>query len=218
MSTTAPIAEVRPRRRSLGDRLLNLLLNLAAVGGAVCIVLVILAVVFDISLILFRTGSMTPAIPQGSLAVVREIPADEVEVGDVVTIDREGKLPITHRVTSVEQLGDGQAQIVMKGDANPTLDPEPYTVSTVRTVLLSVPGLARPVAAMNSPWVLGGVTLAVSALVVWALWPRSRPPGQTPRQTAEVTAEGDADVETETDTETETDAAGAEARPPENAP
>lgn len=170
----APGPSAPPARpsRSLAAHLMNALLNIAAVGGALCIVLVILAVVFDISLILFRTGSMTPAIPQGSLAVVREVPAAEIEVGDVVTVDRPGALPITHRVTSLEQVSGAQWQLTMKGDANPVEDPAPYTVTTVREVLFSVPGLARPVAAMNSPYVLGGVTLAVTVLVVWALWPR----------------------------------------------
>ncbi|MFC7464345.1 signal peptidase I [Brachybacterium sp. GCM10030252] len=161
-------------RRSLTDRALNAVLNLAAAGGALCIVLVVLAVVFDISLILFRTGSMEPAIPQGSLAVVREVPASEVGVGDVVTVERGERLPITHRVTSIEPAADARWEITMQGDANPGPDPAPYSVTTVRLVLFSIPGLARPVAALNSPWMLGGVTLAVSALVVWALWPRAR--------------------------------------------
>lgn len=170
--TGAPEAPAeRPRRGPLAH-LLNAILNLAAVGGAICIILVILALVFDISLILFRTGSMDPAIPQGSLAVVREVPASEVEVGDVVTIDREDSLPITHRITSLEETAEGTWEITMKGDANESEDPAPYTVSTVRRVLFSIPGLAKPVAALNSPYVLGGITLAVSALVVWALWPR----------------------------------------------
>ncbi len=44
---------------------------------------------------------MEPTIPTGSLAVVHEIPASEIAVGDIVTVDRPGQLPITHRVTSV---------------------------------------------------------------------------------------------------------------------
>ena len=58
-------------------RLRETLLNLAAAGGAVCLIAVVLAVAFNITLILFKTGSMSPTIPAGSLAVVREIPAAE---------------------------------------------------------------------------------------------------------------------------------------------
>lgn len=188
--TGAPEAPAeRPRRGPLAH-LLNAILNLAAVGGAICIILVILALVFDISLILFRTGSMDPAIPQGSLAVVQEVPASEVEVGDVVTIDREDSLPITHRITSIEEATQDTWEITMKGDANESEDPAPYTVSTVREVLFSIPGLAKPVAALNSPYVLGGITLAVSALVVWALWPRRQGAPQASDETGPEEGEG----------------------------
>ncbi|WP_291799260.1 signal peptidase I [Brevibacterium sp.] len=175
---SAPATRPRraPRRRAL-SLLLGGVLNAAAVGGAICILLVILAVAMHISLILFRTGSMDPTIPQGSLAVVKEIPASEVSVGDIVTVDREGRLPVTHRVIGLEDTDGGATRLTLQGDANPVPDPAPYDVTTVRTVLFAVPGLAAPVAALGSPYVLGSVTLAVSALVVWALWPRRRDDG-----------------------------------------
>ncbi|WP_437582596.1 signal peptidase I [Paramicrobacterium sp. CJ85] len=150
-----------------------MLLNVAAVAGVICIVLVALSVVFHISLIMFKTGSMTPTIPQGSVAVVREIPASDIAVGDVVTVDREGKLPITHRVTSVEGSGDTRT-ITMKGDANPTEDASPYTVSHVRIVLASAPHLATVIVWFSNPLILGALTLAASALVTWAFWPREQ--------------------------------------------
>ncbi|MEV7572243.1 signal peptidase I [Pseudarthrobacter sp. NPDC089323] len=161
-------------RGSFGGRVRETLLNVAAAGGAVCIIVVLCAVLFNMSLILFKTGSMAPGIPAGSLAVVREIPAGEIRIGDVVTVDRPGKLPITHRVQSVEP-GEGAARVItMKGDANLAADPAPYQVDRVRLVLWSVPGLAYPVAAAANPLVLGGTTLGVSALVTWVLWPRTK--------------------------------------------
>ncbi|SMQ73891.1 signal peptidase, endoplasmic reticulum-type [Plantibacter sp. VKM Ac-1784] len=172
-------------RRSVASIVGSTLLNLAAVGGVVCIVLVILATCFNITLIMFKTGSMSPTIPTGSLALVREIPASDIAVGDVVTVDRAGQLPVTHRVTSVTggvDTAGPQRTITMQGDANLSEDPEPYTVSTVRIVLASVPGLAYLVVWLSNPWVLAGLTLSCSALVMWAFWPRSdrkRPPGDS---------------------------------------
>ncbi len=96
MTTTVPT-----RRRTPAGILGEVLLWLAAVGGAICIVVVLAAVFFNVTLIMFKTGSMEPTIPTGSLAVVQEIPASEVAVGDIVTVDRPGQLPVTHRVTSV---------------------------------------------------------------------------------------------------------------------
>ena len=61
----------------------------------------------------------------------------------------------------------------MRGDANAGDDPYPYPVQTVRVVLFSVPGIATVIVAMGNPYVLGGLTIAATTLVVWAFWPRS---------------------------------------------
>lgn len=149
-------------------------LTVLAVLGAVCILLVGAAAFFNVTLIMFKTGSMSPTIPAGSVAVVREIPAADVQVGDVVTVDRSGQLPITHRVTSVAAGPTaGHRVITMKGDANQAEDPAPYTVSTVRIVMFSVPGMARVIGAMSNPYVLGAITIGASLIVTWAFWPRS---------------------------------------------
>lgn len=185
MSTLAPppptratrATTPRPPARRLSARLGNLLLNLAAVAGAICILLVILAFFFNITLIMFKTGSMAPTIPAGSVALVREVPAAELKVGDVVTVDRPGQLPITHRITSIIPGPDAEARtITMRGDANATEDPAPYTILHARIVLGSVPGLAHVIVWFGNPWVLGGLTIALSALVTWAFWPRNTAP------------------------------------------
>lgn len=162
------------RRREFGRMLGDLALWIAAAAGVVCIVLVILAVTANITLILFRTGSMSPTIPAGSVAVVQRVDAAQVQVGDVVTVDREGELPVTHRVTSINPgASDPERIITMRGDANATDDPFPYTVTSVRTVLFSIPGIATVIAGMGDPWVLGGLTAGATVLVIWAFWPRS---------------------------------------------
>lgn len=138
-------------------------------------VLVVLAFTAHITLIMFRTGSMSPTIPAGSVAVVQERPASSVSVGDVVTVDRPGELPVTHRVTSIAAgPSDDARTITLRGDANDVDDPAPYEVTTVRTVLFSMPAAAPIVAAMGNPFVLGGITVCAAALVVWAFWPRDR--------------------------------------------
>jgi signal peptidase len=151
----------------------DVLLWIAAAAGAVCILLVVLAMTSQISLIMFRTGSMSPTIPAGSVAVVQRVPAADLAVGDVVTVDREGELPVTHRVTSVEPgPSDDERVLTMRGDANAADDPFPYTVSSARVVLFAVPGIATVIVGMGNPVVLGLLTLAATALVVWAFWPR----------------------------------------------
>lgn len=153
----------------LGDALLWL----AAVGGAICVVLVVLAYAFDITLIMFRTGSMSPAIPAGSVAVVQRVPASDITVGDVVTVDRPDELPVTHRVRTVSPgASASERTITMRGDANEQDDPFPYEVTSVRRVLFAVPGGAVIIVAFANPYVLGGITLTAAVLVGWAFWPR----------------------------------------------
>lgn len=164
----------RPSRdRRTGRVVADVLLWIAAVGGVICIMLVVLALTAQITLIMFRTGSMSPAIPAGSVAVVQRVPAADIEVGDVVTVDRDGELPVTHRVTAIVAGADDERVITMRGDANASDDPFPYTVSSVRVVLFSVPGIATIIAGMGNPIVLGGLTVAATTLVVWAFWPRA---------------------------------------------
>lgn len=165
----------RRSRRSVATALGEVLLWCAAAAGTICIVLVVLAITANITLIMFRTGSMSPTIPAGSVAVVQEVPAASVSVGDVVTVDRPGELPVTHRVTSIEAGTSEEARtITMRGDANDVDDPHPYAVTTVRTVMFSIPGIAPVIAALGNPFVLGGITVAAALLVGWAFWPRAR--------------------------------------------
>ncbi|MBB3039132.1 signal peptidase I [Hoyosella altamirensis] len=172
---TTPATWRSPRRalRKTGAFFSGMLLNILSVLGVVCIIAVICAFAFNITLIMFRTGSMHPTIPAGSLAVVREVPAETVEIGDIITVDREpGLLPVTHRVIGTELGANGATVISMQGDANPNPDPAPYEVTTVRTVLWHMPGLARVIVRVSDPRVMAGITLGAALLVGWAFWPR----------------------------------------------
>ena len=154
------------------------LLWCAAGLGAIAIVLVLCAHFFNISIILFRTGSMEPTISAGSASLVREIPASEVEVGDVLTVSRPDHMPVTHRVTSVAAGEHAEERVItMQGDANESPDPDPYRITEGRVVMGSVPGVAPFIHQMGNPYVLGGLTVAAAVLVSWAFWPR-KPAGQ----------------------------------------
>lgn len=157
-------------RRTITD----LLLTVAAVIGVLCAVLAVAGTVAGFGVVLFRTGSMAPTIPAGSAALVRTVAAAELRVGDVVTVDRPGQLPVTHRVVQVTAVPDEpqSRDLVLRGDANPVADPLPYRVDEARRVLTSVPGVASLIAGWGQPLVLGGVALAVAAGVTVAFWPR----------------------------------------------
>lgn len=171
-SAPPPATEPDTRRRTIGSVLESIVMTVLAIAGTLCIALVIVAFVFHYSLIMFKTGSMSPTIPQGSLALVHKIPATDIEVGDIVTVDRPGERPVTHRVTEIHPQTCGEVLIAMRGDANPNPDPGMYRVSDVREVVWHAPGLAKQVVWLSHPYVLGSLTVGAALLVLWAFWPR----------------------------------------------
>lgn len=163
------------RGRRVGRVVGEVGLSVLALGGLVCLAFVVAALVFKVTVIMFATGSMSPTIPAGSIAFVREIPATEMRVGDVVTVTRDPDLPITHRVVEILAVDGATVSFTMRGDANPGPDPVVYAQTHVRQVWWSIPGVAPVLAWFRQPFVLGAVTVAVAALVTWAFWPRRRP-------------------------------------------
>lgn len=163
----------QPHRRSVWARLEDAVLSLLAVLGVVCIAATVAAFALNISLVMFKTGSMSPTIPAGSLAVVRQIPASDIRVGDVTTVSRgENLLPVTHRVVAVSHIAGNTYSIEMKGDANASPDSQPYEVTEVKKVLWHAPKLAHVVATVSQPIYMAGITVGASLLVVWSFWPR----------------------------------------------
>lgn len=55
------------RARGIGGFLSGALLNLAAIGGLICLVLVALAFVFNATLIMFKAGSMGPTVGKSAV-------------------------------------------------------------------------------------------------------------------------------------------------------
>jgi signal peptidase len=70
-----------------------------------------------------RSGSMSPAIPVGSLVVATRASAGDLRPGDVIVFQRPDRpqMLLVHRIAAVEQSASGRA-FVTKGDANGTPD------------------------------------------------------------------------------------------------
>jgi signal peptidase I len=157
---------------SAGTRVLlgaqRVLLDVAAVLGVVSLVAVVLCLLFSVRPAIVLSGSMAPAVPVGALTVARTVPADTVQVGDVVTVPRHQRDGlVTHRVVqivpagTVAGTGGGTAvELTLQGDANDEPDAQPYTVTEVGQVLWTVPHLGRAVA-----WLQQHVVLVVAVLV-----------------------------------------------------
>lgn len=87
------------------------------------------------------SGSMEPAMPTGSLIVVKTNPARLPEPGDIITFEQEN-IFITHRITGIGH--DDTIYFITKGDANASQDREPVRMDQVtgKVVVISPPALA----------------------------------------------------------------------------
>ncbi|MFC7161985.1 signal peptidase I [Aquipuribacter hungaricus] len=177
-TTVAPPVVVHLRRAR------EVLLTSLAVLGALCLLLTAAGALTGASLVVFRTGSMSPTMPVGAVAVVRPVAAADVAPGDVVTVVRPGSpLPVTHRVVATAPRPghpDG-AVLTLRGDANGSADPLPYEVDEVRLVVLAVPHAGGWLEAVRTPRTMLLATALAAAGVAWSSWPRRAPGGRRHR-------------------------------------
>ncbi|ORI18646.1 signal peptidase I [Rhodococcus sp. 1163] len=157
----------------------EILLTVGAISGLVCIGIALAAAIFGITPLVFRSGSMSPAIDTGALAFARSTPATELEVGDVVSVTNASGDRVTHRIESIEVVTGNSATLVLKGDANTDVDSEPYVVSEADRILFSVNRLGYVVTWLSGPVAVfaGGVLVGVLLMVAWrpgGLQPTSR--------------------------------------------
>ncbi|MFE4541888.1 signal peptidase I [Arthrobacter sp. NPDC056727] len=153
-------------------------LTCVAFLGLMCILALILGFVFKASFVVFRTGSMEPEFPVGALSLTVQVKAEDLAPGDVVSVRREGSsVLITHRVVSVTppESDGGNPSLILKGDANSSQDPLPYEVAAAQKALVTVPVVGSWVMTARGPAFIGGATLALAALVLWAYWPKRQP-------------------------------------------
>ena len=151
-------------------------LALAALVGVMTVLGFLASLAFGVTFEVFATGSMSPTIPTGALAITRPAPASDLRVGQVVTVPFPGRtLPITHRIVKIaDDPGVPAGRVLtLKGDANATADAVSYHVSTAKVLLWSTPGIGTIWTVMHTPLFLGLGTLLLVTLVLWAFWPRS---------------------------------------------
>ena len=184
----APPAPARPRRTGVRARLADLLLTLGAIAGVLCVLVAVAAYAFQVHLVVFRTGSMSPAIGTGALAVSRTVPAGDLAVGDVVTVHSATGQRVTHRIQQLSQ-GDDGARLVLRGDANDIDDAQPYDVTEADRVIASVPQAGYVVAWLSGPVGIfgGGLLVGLTLLIAFGRGTAPDPDG-TPSGVSGVTA------------------------------
>lgn len=155
-------AALRRRLAALGSALLTA----AAVLGTACLIATIVAPLAGIRPLIFLSGSMSPTIPAGSLALARTVEAEAIEVDDIVTV-RSNDAYLTHRVVEVTH-APGKATLLLRGDGNEAVDATLYEVTSAPRTEIWVPYVGTGIAWFSRPpgvYVLAGwVALVLGTL------------------------------------------------------
>lgn len=155
------------------SRLQNNLLTVGAILGAVCLLAVIAALLLGAKPLVFRSGSMAPAIPTGALGLSIPVEAAGIRAGDVISVETAAGVRITHRVVSAGIFGD-TATVTLKGDANSIPDAVPYVLHEADRVVVHAPLLGYAVAWLSSP----AAVFAGGLLTAYLLYLAFGSPGQ----------------------------------------
>ncbi|WP_082599642.1 MULTISPECIES: signal peptidase I [unclassified Nocardioides] len=159
------------RLRLALTRLLSLAVSAVLVGCLLVFGLIALGPhVFGYRTATMLTGSMDPGITPGDVVVSLPKPADEVEVGDVISyhIPVEDHRVETHRVIEVIGNDDGTIAVRTQGDANAAADPWVATLDgdTVWEKKAVVPWIGNGIRALRSPFVQRHVFWGALALML----------------------------------------------------
>lgn len=175
------VAFDRGERRAPAGRLRRLGSHL---GTGVLAAAVVLAAAIQIAtltgvcrLVPILSGSMAPAMPTGSLAIVRRVPASSMAVGQILVFSAPtpDHPTVAHRVVSLKP-EQGRVIVQTKGDMN--AGPDPWSFAIAGTSAWRVSGVIRfagwLILATGQPLVRFGLVLLVagvgSALALRYIW------------------------------------------------
>ncbi|WP_224766337.1 signal peptidase I [Nocardioides campestrisoli] len=110
-------------------RALNTLLLLAVMAGCAAYIAPSL---FGYERYIITGGSMSGTIEKGSIVFEKQVPVDDLAVGDVITYvppaDSGVSTLVTHRITSIKPGEDGVPVLRTQGDANADVDPWKFSL------------------------------------------------------------------------------------------
>jgi signal peptidase I len=116
------------------------LLTIGAVVGGICLLVTVASALFGLRPLVFQSGSMSPTIGTGALALSHEVDASALHVGQVVSVPTGDGERVTHRIVGIAHDGP-VTQLELRGDANAVSDPHTYRVTTADVVIAQVPWL-----------------------------------------------------------------------------
>ncbi len=165
------------RTRQIGR---EALLWIGGALGTLCLLSLVAGWAFNVTPLVFASGSMSPTYDAGALGIAQEVPAADLEIGDVVSVVNSKGDRVTHRIVGLQDKG-GSSTLRLKGDTNDVVDAELYNVRSADRVVAGVPLAGYAVNAAASPFGLFVAALvAMAALFIGFGSRRDEPQGASP--------------------------------------
>ncbi len=172
----APAFPSRGRRPALWRRVLGRVSLVLLVALVVSAVVTVGLVLVGIKPRVEATGSMEPVLSPGDLVFVREVPAYEARVGDVVAFQEPSgrRRIIVHRATKIAPMPGDRLAFTTKGDANTASETWQIRADgRMGMVSFSVPFAGKVLSPFRGiPWGILPLlaTLALGGLAVKRIW------------------------------------------------
>lgn len=116
---------------------------------------------FGIKTYVIVSGSMEPELNIGDIVIAKEVEADELQIGDIISF-RQGQSIITHRIVAINQ-EDEKTTYTTKGDNNNTEDTNLVEINLIEGKMIKkVPKIGK-----ISMLLKGKITLIVIALLIY---------------------------------------------------
>jgi signal peptidase I len=131
-----------PRRPHPARVLGEIALTVGALAGLAITGITVTAARTGLQPFVVRSGSMEPTIATGSMILAKRVDGRDVEVGDIVAVERPDHTRVTHRVIGLVPRGE-VVDLTLKGDANEDPDPVPVSVNHAYRLVAHVPALGR---------------------------------------------------------------------------
>lgn len=146
------------------SKICSILSTLIIIVFAAVAAVLILPALFGCKSMAVVSGSMEPAIPVGSIVVVKEVDANTLEVGDIISYRLSGNTMVTHRIATVDAENNA---LITKGDANEVEDANPVVFSNVvGKELFHVPLLGYLSIYIKTPLGIVGVCAVLIVLIL----------------------------------------------------
>lgn len=134
----------------IGRTVREVALTAGAILGVISLLVGVAGFALGIRPLIFRSGSMSPTIETGALALAHPVRAADLTIGDVVSVTTGTGDRVTHRIVDLTLSGQ-VATLELRGDANEASDQELYRVAQADRIFFSVPFVGYAVGWLTGP-------------------------------------------------------------------